>query len=113
MSRPLRMYRGTGSKASGPLCNSSLHCEPCVEVSHVIDAGHGRRDFLFDLVRAEVAVLIEKLREVWSNPVAGCQAAKESCSRNSAAGFWPGEIGAIQRQIRRRCVCDRIAAYCV
>ena len=48
------------------LRNAALHCEPRREVSHVIDAGHCGRDLLLDLVRAEVAVLIEKLRQVRS-----------------------------------------------
>ncbi len=60
------------------LSDASLDCEPRVEVSHVIDAGHSRRDLLLDLVRAEVAVLIEELRQVWSNAIAGRQAAKQS-----------------------------------
>ena len=49
------------------LRDAALHCEPRREVSHVIDAWHCSRDLLLDLVRAEVAVLIEKLREVRSH----------------------------------------------
>src|SRR6185503_17352061 len=44
------------------LSNSSLYCEPGVEVGHVIQAGCGSPDLLLQLVRAEVAVLVEELR---------------------------------------------------
>jgi hypothetical protein len=64
------------------LRHPALNCEPRREVSHVIDAGHCRCDLLFDLVRAEVAVLIEKLREVWSCEIAGSQSAKQRCRCN-------------------------------
>src|SRR5687768_28946 len=61
----------------GRLIDASLDREPRVEVSHVVHAGNGGRYLLFDLVRAEVAVLVEKLREVWTHYVPGRQAAKE------------------------------------
>src|SRR5438045_1441361 len=60
------------------LLNAPLNCEPRVEVGHVIDAGHSGPDLLFDLVRAEVAVLIEELGDVWSNSIFWSQAAKQS-----------------------------------
>src|SRR6185295_19180490 len=92
------------------LCNSSLNCQPGVEVSHVINTGHTRRDLLFQIVRTEIAVLVKELRQVWSKSVAGCQTAKESCGSNCAAGFWTRKVGAIQRQIRSGCVSDRISS---
>ena len=51
-----------GIESIQALCDAALNCEPRGEVSHVIDTGHCRRDLLLDLVRAEVAVLVEKLR---------------------------------------------------
>src|SRR5262249_43546418 len=44
------------------LFDSSLDCEPGVEVSHVVNAGYSRPDLLFDLARSEVEVLIKELR---------------------------------------------------
>src|ERR1041384_656689 len=90
------------------LCDSSLNCEPGVEVSHVVNAGHGCRDLLFEFVRAEVAVLIKELRQVWPKSVARCQSTKERCCGNCAAISWTGKVGAVQRQIRSGCVSDRI-----
>ena len=58
------------------LCDTALDCEPRVEVSHVVDAGNCGRDLLLDLVRAEVQVLVEELRDEWTSEVAGRQAAK-------------------------------------
>ncbi len=58
------------------LRDAPLNCEPRVEVSHVIDARDSGRNLLLDLVRAEVAVLVEELRKLWSNAIARRETAK-------------------------------------
>src|SRR5690242_17462975 len=59
------------------LSRAALHCEPRREVCHVVDAGHRGPDLLVDLVRAEIAVLIEKLRDERSVEIAWRPTAKK------------------------------------
>ena len=77
------------------LGNAALNCEPSVEVSQVIDARQSSLDLLLDVVRAEVAVLIEELGDVWSNSISRSQTGKQCGSGNCAAGFRSFEVRAI------------------
>src|SRR6266850_2882246 len=53
-----------GIKYVGRLTEPALYRKPGVEISHVINSRRGGPDLLVDAVRAEVARLVEILREV-------------------------------------------------
>src|SRR5882724_5247940 len=90
------------------LTKPALHGKPGVEVRHVVDAWRGGFDLLIEIVRAEVAVLIEKLRQVWTGFVPGSQPAKQSCWRYRTACFSSKEVSAVKSEISRRCIRYRV-----
>src|SRR5688572_15997733 len=90
------------------LIGATLNCEPGGKVCHVVDAGHCGCDLLFDLVRAEVAVLVEKLGKVRALEIARSATAKQSRGGDCAADLWSVKSVSIQRQVSGRSVCDRV-----
>src|SRR5688500_8726512 len=74
------------------LIDTSLHCEPGREVGHVVDAWYSCSDLLLDLVRAEVAVVIEKLRQVRSHNISWRESTKQCGGSDGATNLGSAEI---------------------
>src|SRR6266851_5591788 len=86
------------------LIGAALHGKPGVEIRHVIDPRHRRSNLLLELVRAKVARLVEKLREVWASGIARRQPTKKRRWRHGAGSFRALEVSTVKRQIGCRSV---------
>ncbi len=90
------------------LIKPALHSKPGVEIRHVVDARRGCFDPLIEIVRAEVALLVEKLRQVWTSIVAGSQSTKQSCRRYSTASFGALEVRTVKTDVGSRGIRYRV-----
>src|SRR5258705_10509650 len=77
------------------LIGAALHGEPSVKVSHVVNTGHCGSNLLLDFVGAEIAVLIEKLRQIRTYPVTRSQTAKQSRGCHGPACFESLEVRSV------------------
>src|SRR4030095_6456253 len=90
------------------LRDTPLDRKPGSEISHVVDPRLCGRDLLFQLIRTEITVLIEELREQCTKIVSSVNAAKQCCRRYSTTSFRTLEIRSIQCQVVGSGVRDRI-----